>query len=585
VNRQILTSLTLCLPLLNAACGAEPVDATGEQGDDAELGASPDLDSASPFGSAAQAVAACAGDDLQYDFNAFAASLAVASAAELGRWEAITDFELRYGKLELSATGELHCGSGCGNIRALLRLQDDAASGVPYHSPSVFRSKLAGWYSRQKTELTSLVDKMLTMDKGVFRFKNQATGKYLMVDNGSTSDYALIEQRGTPPYPGADQWRVVLDHTMHKLINVRSGKCMELTQDAGSDNIAIVQRSCSTSALQRFGFANTDSTYTLRTKTGMVLDVKYSSMYDDAPIVQFSWINGDNSQKWALESVGPTIAPEVLSNAMYTMSMKHSGKYIGVDNGSLTDGAFAEQYDYSASDDRFHWFIVRSGGNGYNIVNRKSGKCLDLQYASAMSRVVQRTCAAGAVSQNFAPVTIGDGKYVLYSSYGKALEIEWSSPYNDALLAQGADGSWTDNRFFTLMPVLAGEPHRLRFSHATDDGPCGKYFWYDIAKPNGEPLGSPSQSFVQLIFAGGKTTATGADENPFIAQLVSGNQVAIDPSGNMISGASASSGSCRQTDLLYDATRTAGGSCCIKYNGVGGVLVQSTWSPTTYVCK
>ncbi|MEO8179831.1 MAG: RICIN domain-containing protein [Deltaproteobacteria bacterium] len=584
MKRNILTSLALCLPLLNAACGAEPLEATADQGDGADLGSSSDLDSASPFGSAAQAVAACAGDDLQYDFNAFAASLAVASAAELGRWEAITDFEVRYGKLELSTTGELHCGTGCSNIRALLRLQDDAASGVPYHSPSVFRSKLTGWYGQQKTQLTSLVDKMLTMDKGIFRFKNQATGKYLMVDNGSTSDYALIEQRTTPPYSGADQWRVVLDHTMHKLINVRSGKCMELTQDTTSDNIALVQRTCSASALQRFGFATTDSMHVIRTKTGQVLDVKYSSMYDDAPIVQFGWITSDKSQQWALESVGPTIAPEVLSNAMYTISMKRSGKYIGVDNGSLADGAFAEQYDYSPSNDRFQWFIARSGGNGYNIINRKSGKCLDLQSASATSRLVQRTCTSG-VSQNFAPATAGDGQYVLYSSYGKALEIEWSSTYNDALLTQGADGTWNDNRLLTLTPVLAGEPHRLTFSHATDDGPCGRYFWYDIAKPNGELLSSPSESFVQLIFAGGKTTKTGADTNPFIAQLVSGNQVAIDPSGYMISGTSSTSGSCVQTDLLYDATRTAGGACCIKYNGVTGRFVQSSWSTTTYLCQ
>jgi hypothetical protein len=32
-------------------------------------------------------VSACLGDDVNYDYNAFAASLAVAIANELGRWE------------------------------------------------------------------------------------------------------------------------------------------------------------------------------------------------------------------------------------------------------------------------------------------------------------------------------------------------------------------------------------------------------------------------------------------------------------------------------------------------------------------
>ncbi|MEO8184633.1 MAG: RICIN domain-containing protein [Deltaproteobacteria bacterium] len=539
--------------------------------------------SGSPFGSAAEAVAACEGDDLQYDFNAFAASLAVASAAELGRWEASTDFVVKYGKLELSATGELHCG-GCNNIRALLRLQDDASSAVPYHSPSVLRSKLTTWHARQTTELTKLVDKMLTVDKGVFRIKNRASGKYMQVHGGLYTDNALVEQRWAASQPGSDQWRLVLDHTMHKLINVRSGKCLELTQDAGVDNIAIVQRTCSSGALQKFGFATIgDAAYTIRTKTGFALDVKYSSLNDDTPIVQMGWNGSDSSQHWALESVGNTIQPDVIANAMYTIVAKHSGKAIGVDNGSMSDGAGVEQFVYSASDDRFQWFIVASAG-AYNVINRKSGKCLDLQYASGTGRVVQRTCS-GAGTQFFTPLTSGDGMYVLYSSYGKPLEIEGSSPYNDTLLAQSADGGWNDNRRFTLTPVLAGEPHRLTFSHATNDGPCGKYFWYDIAQPSGLALRSPADSFVQLIFAGGKTTASGSDENPFIAQLVNGNQVAIDPSGYMNPGSTSTSGSCVQTDVLYDAAGTAAGKCCIKYTGATGLLTKSSWSSTTYLCK
>src|SRR5688572_13353785 len=116
---------------LLAACGADfDASAPDEQVD---------------IGTANQAVAACEGDDAVYDYNAFAASLAVAIANELGRWDVNADFEVRSGKLELSATGTMRCNAsarGCSNITAMLRLQDNAAISVPHHSPSIYRAKL-----------------------------------------------------------------------------------------------------------------------------------------------------------------------------------------------------------------------------------------------------------------------------------------------------------------------------------------------------------------------------------------------------------------------------------------------------------
>jgi hypothetical protein len=51
--------------------------------------------------------AACGGDDS----NALSAALAVAIGNELGRWDVNTDFAIVGSKLELSATGKLHCVS------------------------------------------------------------------------------------------------------------------------------------------------------------------------------------------------------------------------------------------------------------------------------------------------------------------------------------------------------------------------------------------------------------------------------------------------------------------------------------------
>src|SRR5262245_25115228 len=123
---------------LALACANEYAPYTEYAGDETET--------ESTYGSAEQAVNACVGDDLQYDFNAFAASLAVAIANELGHWDVATDFVVANGKLALSSAGTARCGAaGCENIKAILAMQEDATSGVPNHSPSVFRTKLTGW--------------------------------------------------------------------------------------------------------------------------------------------------------------------------------------------------------------------------------------------------------------------------------------------------------------------------------------------------------------------------------------------------------------------------------------------------------
>ena len=133
-------------------------------------------------------------------------------------------------------------------------------------------------------------------------------------------------------------------------------------------------------------------------------------------------------------------------------------------------------------------------------------------------------------------------------------------------------------------PILAGEPHKLTNAYTTNDGPCGKYNWYNITQQNGPQLANPASTFVQLIFAGGKTSLSGTDVNPYIAQKVQGNQVAIDPSPYMNGGAGATSGSCVIADMVYSTTSKAG-TCCIKYNGTTGKLAVSSWSSTTFLCR
>jgi hypothetical protein len=537
--------------------------------------------------SVVQPVAACAGDDVNYDYNAFAASLAVAIADELERWDVNADFEVRSGKLELSATGTARCAAfpeGCGNTIALLRLQDDAAASVPNHSPAVYRQKLVAWYQTQKLKLTELVNAMLTVDKGVYKLQAAHSGKYMAVAGGSSYDNAAIEQRGFVSQTGADQWRLILDNTKHKFKNVRSGKCLALVSDSQNDGIALVQQTCSSTATtQRFDLAQTDQNYAIRTKWDKVVDVSGASTSDGARVTQFAWTGSKLNQQWRFVPFGTQahVNPTQVATAVYYLRAKHSGKAIGVDNGALTNDATIEQGTYAASEDRFHWYITQVSGQ-YQFVNRRSGKCLSLAADTDFSALVQRTCAPVA-TQLFGLASTGSGQHVIYSARGRALEVSGASSYNDARILQG-DGAWYDHRMFTLTPILAGEPHRLTFSHRTNDANCGEYnYWYEIAQPNGESLRSPADSYVQLIFAGGKQTLTGADVNPFIAQQVSGDLVAIDPTYGLNEDGSASSGSCAVACTKITTANIAG-ACC-SCNSATKKYVKSAWNAMTYLCQ
>src|SRR5262245_33605337 len=159
-TRRIAAPLLIASLASLAGCGSEDFQDFDDYAVD---------DEGFELGQSEEALSAqCGGDDS----NQLAAGLAVAIASELGRWNVNTDFVVSNGKLELSATGKLVCGSGCAKTTALLRMQDDASSTVKNHIPATYRSKLVGWYNDQLAALENKVDTMLDIDQGIFRIRS-----------------------------------------------------------------------------------------------------------------------------------------------------------------------------------------------------------------------------------------------------------------------------------------------------------------------------------------------------------------------------------------------------------------------------
>ncbi|MEO8181132.1 MAG: RICIN domain-containing protein [Deltaproteobacteria bacterium] len=578
-QRSVRTAIGLVGAMLVAGCATD--SAPGHEGDEA--------DTDDGLGSAAEAVNACAGDDLQYDFNGFAASLAVAIANELGHWDVATDFVVANGRLALSPVGLARCTSNCENIKALLLMQEDVTSGVPYHNPSVFRSKLTGWYQAQLDKLVELTTAS-RFPPGTYRFKGRQSGKYIVVDNGSTVTGALIEQKAALSGTNGD-WEVSVVGPKHKLKNIKSGLCLDLKTDSAT-NTDLVQKACSSADSQLFKMSKSGegTAFLFETKhPGKGLTVAGYSTQDDAKITQTNFDKNQYSSQWNATLLNGA-AQQGLFKGMYTIQASHSSKMMAVTDG--LDGSAVAQYPYNAANPMQNWYAVPQGSNKYQLVNRSSGDCMALATDTATAKVVQKACANDD-SQRFTITSTGSpDQFTLTSRYGKLLEVTGYSSADGALVGQAVPTAADPQRRFKLIPILAGEPHRLTFNHTTADAACGDYYWYDVTQPNGLPLANPAETFVQLIFAGGKKAMGTPDENPFIAQLSTGNQVAIDPSGYMLPGRASSSGSCIQSDILVDLTKMAAGSppdvlalCCTKYNGVTGSFVKSSWSSTTFLCQ
>lgn len=551
-----------------AGCGAEDLDIE----EPPELGQTEEALSA-----------ACGGDDS----NSLAAGLAVAIANELGRWDVSTDFVVSNGKLELSPTGKLHCSNGCPKVTALLRLQDDTSSSVPNHIPATYRSKLTSWYSAQKTALTRLVDEMLNVDQGVYRIRSRLSGKHLAPAGGSASSGAAVQQSDQYSNTTAAQWRVHLKGTSQQLINVKSGLCMDLQTDSSS-RVNIVQRPCNGSATQNFRLGQLDAgVLTVRSKFNLAFTPSGSSTGNNVNIVHDT-VRGATNEHFYFEPYGRGGHRDLLetSTAVYSMKVAQTGMGLAVSSSSTADNVSVVQQPYSATDDRFHWYITQLGTvninnvktTTYQVMNRRTGKCLDL----SGKNIVQRTCSTSK-TQRFTLAPTGNLRQVAYTTNGYTMGIQNRSSASGARLVEENTKTWEMNNMVTFEPIIAIEPHRLVYSHTTSDGPCGNYDWYDISQPNGLSLDDPAASYVQLIFAGGKQTERGSDLNPYIAQKVSGDLVAIDPVYGLNASGVTTTGACAAACVSVSSTNLSG-KCC-SCQGKSKKFAKAAWNASTYVCQ
>lgn len=130
----------------------------------------------------------------------------------------------------------------------------------------------------------------------------------------------------------------------------------------------------------------------------------------------------------------------IVSGGTYKLVNRASGKALDVNNSSTADGADVIQWGYSGGNNQ-KW-VLTDTGNGYKIINANSGKALDV-YKSSLedgADVIQWT-DKGQTNQKWNLVDLGNGYYqVVNVNSGKMLDVEKGSTADGGNVIQ-----WTSN--------------------------------------------------------------------------------------------------------------------------------------------
>ncbi|WP_026930895.1 RICIN domain-containing protein, partial [Glycomyces tenuis] len=128
---------------------------------------------------------------------------------------------------------------------------------------------------------------------------------------------------------------------------------------------------------------------------------------------------------------------------------RNSGKCVDVVSGSTADGAEIIQYDCHGGSNQ-QWRFQEVGGGYYQIISQASGRCLDVDAASTANgaRIIQWSCNGGT-NQQWELRDAGGGHVEIVARHsGRCLDVIDSSTANSARLHQydcwgGANQQWS----------------------------------------------------------------------------------------------------------------------------------------------
>ncbi|MGC0343961.1 lysophospholipase L1-like esterase [Streptomyces sp. SLBN-8D4] len=177
-------------------------------------------------------------------------------------------------------------------------------------------------------------------DGHVYALTAAHSGKNAQVKSASSADAAEVVQNAAAD-DASQLWQTVAQSDgSFSLVNINSGKCMDVKGASTSAGESVIQWPCSGRPNQRWTF---NGSAVKSVNSGMCLDVKGGSVGDNTPLIQWS-CSSDKNQQWSLTerprvgafapavtSGGDTFSEQTLRMVVHT-SVAGSGVRIRVSN-------------------------------------------------------------------------------------------------------------------------------------------------------------------------------------------------------------------------------------------------------------
>ncbi|WP_164716771.1 RICIN domain-containing protein [Paenibacillus whitsoniae] len=278
----------------------------------------------------------------------------------------------------------------------------------------------------------------------VYKIVNRNSGKLIDVQGASTANSANIWQYHDIAGAG-QQWRAVDQGGGYwKFVNVNSGKVIDVegSSMANGANISQYTDTGAGATNQQWQVIGVGGGYwkIVNRNSGKAIDVEASGRDDTRNISQYTDA-GTPNQQWAFVEV-PQGVSALMNNAVYTIVNKNSGKLIDVQGASTANSANIWQYHDIAGTGQ-QWKAVDQGGGYWKFVNVNSGKVIDVEGSSTANgaNISQYTdTGAGATNQMWQVVGVGGGYWkIVNRNSGKLIDVEASSTVDGTNISQYQD--------------------------------------------------------------------------------------------------------------------------------------------------
>ena len=215
---------------------------------------------------------------------------------------------------------------------------------------------------------------------GVYRIKNEATGRYLsVVDSNAQSGSTVVQ--AAYAQDEHQLWHVRTADNGFYIQSALGNWVLDVSGGSTADGTSVRIWAPNKSAAQRFTFASastikTDTAFAIKSVLDpqLVMDI-YGGSSDNRARLQIYNANNSQAQMFTFKQVG---------NGLYEIVNVNSGKPFEAQGGSVSNGGAISQYASNGTCAQ-HWSVIDHGNGEYSFINSKSGKAVDVPGGNGVS--------------------------------------------------------------------------------------------------------------------------------------------------------------------------------------------------------